>query len=111
MGSPAHSNTLAMVKTYARTLENEAESCKARGSHLRVHFKNTRETCHAIRGMMLKKAQSYLQHVVEKTEAIPPPLLRWCWPHWPGQERWLHQRPGPLAQEVRGVRAQLARQR
>merc|ERR1712146_883601 len=44
---------------------------KARGSHLRVHFKNTRETAHAIRGMMLKKAQSYLQHVGEHTEAIP----------------------------------------
>merc|ERR1711981_1338558 len=76
MGSPAHSNTLAMVKTYARTLENEAESCKARGSHLRVHFKNTRETCHAIKGMMLRKAQSYLQHVVEKTEAVP--FRRFC---------------------------------
>merc|ERR1712216_573841 len=108
MGSPAHFKHPAMVKTYARTLENEAESCKARGSHLRVHFKNTRETCHAIRGMMLKKAQSYLQHVVEKTEAIPFRRYRWCWPHWPGHERWLHQRPGPLAQEVRGVRAQLA---
>merc|ERR1712225_18260 len=76
MGSPAHFKHQAMVKTYARTLENEAESCKARGSHLRVHFKNTRETCHAIRGMMLKKAQSYLQHVVEKTEAIP--FRRYC---------------------------------
>merc|ERR1712138_364982 len=76
MGSPAHPNTLAMVKTYARTLENEAESCKARGSHLRVHFKNTRETCHAIKGMDLKKAQSYLQHVVEHTEAIP--FRRYC---------------------------------
>merc|ERR1712216_439679 len=76
MGSPAHFKHPAMVKTYARTLENEAESCKARGSHLRVHFKNTRETCHAIRGMMLKKAQSYLQHVVEKTEAIP--FRRYC---------------------------------
>merc|ERR1712232_1464804 len=70
MGVPRVHNT-AMVKTYARTLENEAESCKARGSHLRVHFKNTRETCHAIKGMMLKKAQSYLAHVVEKKEAIP----------------------------------------
>merc|ERR1712216_543308 len=76
MGSPAHFKHPAMVKTYARTLENEAESCKARGSHLRVHFKNTRETCHAIRGMMLKKAQSYLQHVVEHTEAIP--FRRYC---------------------------------
>merc|ERR1711903_289412 len=75
MGSPAH-NTTAMVKEYARTLENEAESCKAKGSNLRVHFKNTRETCHAIKGMDLKKAQSYLQHVVEKTEAIP--FRRYC---------------------------------
>merc|ERR1712216_981357 len=66
----------AMVKTYARTLENEAESCKARGSHLRVHFKNTRETIHAIRGMNLRKAQSYLQHVVEHTEAIA--FRRYC---------------------------------
>merc|ERR1711904_145206 len=75
MGSPAH-NTTAMVKEYARTLENEAESCKAKGSNLRVHFKNTRETCLAIRGMMLKKAQSYLGHVVEKKEAIP--FRRYC---------------------------------
>merc|ERR1711939_346546 len=70
------STTWAMVKTYARTLDDEAESCKARGSHLRVHFKNTRETCHAIKGMDLKKAQSYLQHVIEKKEAIP--FRRYC---------------------------------
>merc|ERR1712022_6790 len=70
--SPQH----AMVKTYARTLENEAESAKAKGSNLRVHFKNTRETAQAIKGMMLRKAQSYLQHVVEKTEAVP--FRRFC---------------------------------
>merc|ERR1711903_384809 len=75
MGSPAH-NTTAMVKEYARTLENEAESCKAKGSNLRVHFKNTRETCHAIKGMMLRKAQAYLQHVVEKKEAVA--FRRFC---------------------------------
>merc|ERR1711908_162049 len=73
---PSTSTTLAMVKTYARTLENEAESCKARGSNLRVHFKNTRETCHAIKGMMLRKAVSYLQHVVEHKEAIA--FRRFC---------------------------------
>merc|ERR1712205_108435 len=66
----------AMVKTYARTLENEAESAKAKGSNLRVHFKNTRETCHAIKGMMLRKAVSYLQHVVEHKEAIA--FRRFC---------------------------------
>merc|ERR1712093_153986 len=70
------STTPAMVKTYARTLDNEPESCKARGSHLRVHFKNTRETCHAIKGMMLKKAQSYLNHVIEHKEAVP--FRRFC---------------------------------
>merc|ERR1712138_245772 len=66
----------AMVKTYARTLENEAESAKAKGSNLRVHFKNTRETALAIKGMMLRKAQSYLQHVVEHKEAVA--FRRYC---------------------------------
>merc|ERR1711896_49121 len=75
MGSPAH-NTTAMVKEYARTLENEEKSAKAKGSNLRVHFKNTRETCHAIKGMMLKKAQAYLQHVVEHKEVIA--FRRFC---------------------------------
>merc|ERR1712098_572311 len=69
-------STLAMVKTYSQSAENEAESCKAKGSHLRVHFKNTRETCLAIKGMMLKKAQSYLQHVIEHKEAIA--FRRYC---------------------------------
>merc|ERR1711898_74453 len=70
--SPQH----AMVKTYARTLENEAESAKAKGSNLLVHYKNTRETCHAIKGMNLRKAQSYLQHVVEHKEAVA--FRRYC---------------------------------
>merc|ERR1712046_358852 len=46
------------------------------GSNLRVHFKNTRETCLAIKGMNLRKAQSYLQHVVEHKEAIA--FRRFC---------------------------------
>merc|ERR1712216_1064113 len=74
IGSPF--TTLAMVKTYARTLENEAESCKAKGSNLRVHFKNTRETCLAIKGMNPRKAVAYLTHVVEHKEAIP--FRRYC---------------------------------
>merc|ERR1712057_109447 len=65
-----------MVKNYSQAAENEAESCKAKGSHLRVHFKNTRETCLAIKGMMLKKAQSYLQHVIEHKEAVA--FRRYC---------------------------------
>merc|ERR1712205_29167 len=73
---PSTSTTLAMVKTYARTVENEAESCKAKGSNLRVHFKNTRETAQAIKDMMLRKAVAYLTHVVEHKEAIP--FRRYC---------------------------------
>merc|ERR1712057_128987 len=46
------------------------------GSNLRVHFKNTRETAQAIKGMMLRKAVAYLTHVVEHKEAIP--FRRYC---------------------------------
>merc|ERR1711998_19816 len=79
MGTACHGGLLvhnAMVKAYARTLDNEAECAKAKGSNLRVHFKNTRETALAIRGMMLRKAQAYLQHVVEKKEAVA--FRRFC---------------------------------
>lgn len=44
---------------------------KARGSDLRVHFKNTRESGAAIKGMTLARAQRYLQAVIEKKEIIP----------------------------------------
>merc|ERR1712072_1562317 len=68
---PSTSTTLAMVKTYARTVENEAESCKAKGSNLRVHFKNTRETAQAIKGMCLSKAKNYLQDVIAHKRCVP----------------------------------------
>ena len=68
----------------------------AKGSNPRVHFKNTRETWHAIKvgliacvlhattaltliyikGVVLKKAQAYLQHVVEHKEAVA--FRRFC---------------------------------
>ena len=41
-----------MVK-YAREPEDATKSCKARGSDLRVHFKNMRETAMAIKKMGL----------------------------------------------------------
>merc|ERR1712007_21549 len=68
---PSTSTTLAMVKTYARTVENEAESCKAKGSNLRVHFKNTRETAMAIKGLSLKRAQRYLEEVIDHKDIVP----------------------------------------
>ncbi|KAK6912976.1 Ribosomal protein L22/L17 [Dillenia turbinata] len=51
-------------------------ACKARGSDLRVHFKNTRETAHAIRKLPLTKAKRYLEDVLAHKQAIP--FRRFC---------------------------------
>merc|ERR1711935_839016 len=69
-------NTSTMVKEYARKPSDEATSCKAKGSDLRVHFKNTRETAMAIKGLSLERAKSYMEDVMEKKRAIP--FRRYC---------------------------------
>jgi len=56
---------------YSRESENPSQSCKAKGTDMRVHFKNTRETARAIKGMTLRRATAYLKNVVEKKEIIP----------------------------------------
>lgn len=43
----------------------------ARGSYLRVSFKNTRETAQAINGWKLERAVRYLENVQNKSEAVP----------------------------------------
>ncbi|XP_021984829.2 60S ribosomal protein L17-2-like, partial [Helianthus annuus] len=45
--------------------------CKARRSDLRCHFKNTRETAHAIRKLPLIKDKRYLEDVLAHKQAIP----------------------------------------
>ncbi|TPX50491.1 hypothetical protein SeLEV6574_g00864 [Synchytrium endobioticum] len=50
---------------------NPTKSAKTRGSYLRVHFKNTRETAMAVRGMKLKQAQKYLEAVKNHEQAVP----------------------------------------
>ncbi|KAL4390475.1 hypothetical protein AHAS_Ahas03G0148800 [Arachis hypogaea] len=65
----------AMVK-YSREPVNPTKSCKARGSDLRVHFKNTRETAFAIRKLPLVKAKRYLEDVLAHKQAIP--FRRFC---------------------------------
>merc|ERR1712031_107723 len=65
-----------MVKEYAQKPADEATSCKAKGSDLRVHFKNTRETAMAIKNMNLEKAKKYLEDVIDKKRAIP--FRRFC---------------------------------
>merc|ERR1719453_149259 len=58
-----------MVK-YAKEPANTAKACKARGSDLRVHFKNTRESAQAIKGMPLKKAKKFLEDVLAHKQTI-----------------------------------------
>merc|ERR1711976_799049 len=59
---------------------NDSRSCKAKGSNLRVHFKNTRETAMAIKGMTLPKAQHYLKNVLDHTQAKQQNFHNCRWP-------------------------------
>lgn len=56
---------------YGSSSANPEKSAKAKGSYLRVSFKNTRETAQAISGWELKKAQKYLEQVANHERAIP----------------------------------------
>lgn len=58
-----------MVKKIRRT--NSKKYCVARAKDLRVHFKNTYETAKAVRGMLLHKAQAYLQQVLDHERCVP----------------------------------------
>jgi len=59
-----------MVRYAAEHLDS-AKSARARGSYLRVSFKNTRETAQAINGWKLDRAVRYLENVQTKSEAVP----------------------------------------
>jgi large subunit ribosomal protein L17e len=56
---------------YSLDPENPTKSCKSRGSNLRAHFKNTRETAQAIKGMHILKATKYLKDVTLKKQCVP----------------------------------------
>ena len=64
-----------MVK-YAREPEDATKSCKARGSDLRVHFKNMRETAMAIKKMGLEQAKAYLEDVIAMRRCVV--FRRYC---------------------------------
>merc|ERR1712140_113056 len=51
--------------------DNASKTAKAKGSNLRVHFKNTRETAQAIKKMPLHRATRYLKNVIVQKEIIP----------------------------------------
>jgi len=56
---------------YGASSIDGAKSARARGSYLRVSFKNTRETAQAVNGWKLDRALTYLGNVLEHKEAIP----------------------------------------
>lgn len=64
-----------MVK-YAKEPEDATKSCKARGSDLRVHFKNMRETAMALKKMELAEAKKYLEEVIAMRRCIV--FRRYC---------------------------------
>jgi large subunit ribosomal protein L17e len=47
------------------------QNLQAKGSDLRVHFKNTRETAFAIRRKSLNEAKKYLEDVIAHKRCIP----------------------------------------
>ncbi|PRP87371.1 60S ribosomal protein L17-like [Planoprotostelium fungivorum] len=60
-----------MPKSYSVDIKDQTKTVKASGSDLRVHFKNTHEAARQLKGYSLKRAQSYLQHVIDQKEAVP----------------------------------------
>ena len=61
---------MGTMTKYSKELEDKSRVATARGSNLRVHFKNSRETAKAIKGMSLAKAKSYLEEVMEHKRCI-----------------------------------------
>ncbi|KAK8699251.1 hypothetical protein V6N13_115342 [Hibiscus sabdariffa] len=84
----AQTTSLAVMVKYSKEPDNSTKFdgnlswfvllilCKARGSNLRVHSKNTRETAFAIRKLPLVKAKRYLEDVMAHNQAIP--FRRFC---------------------------------
>ena len=60
---------------YAREGE-VTKSAKARGSDLRTHFKNMRETAMAIKKMGLEQAKTYLEEVIAMRRCVV--FRRYC---------------------------------
>merc|ERR1712129_580458 len=69
---------VTMTRKYSREPENATRSCKASGSDLRVHFKNTCVSAAALKKMSLKRAKKYLENVLAKKEAIPFRFFNGC---------------------------------
>merc|ERR1711935_475334 len=64
-------DTLETMVKYSREPQDMSKCCKARGNNLRVHYKNSRETANAVKGMTIKKAQKFLQDVIAHKDIVP----------------------------------------
>jgi large subunit ribosomal protein L17e len=62
---------LTLMASYSYKPQTIEKSCSSKGSYLRVHFKNTHEVAAVLKGMNLKKAQKYLNDVIEKKRCVP----------------------------------------
>merc|ERR1711964_800113 len=73
MGTTTSINPSKMARYSQQQLigENRSKLGLSKGSYLRVHFKNTRETAAALNGMKLTKAYAYLADVQEHKQCIP----------------------------------------
>jgi len=69
--SKANQTSPSRQVRYAATHIEPAKSARARGSYLRVSYKNTRETAQAINGWKLGRAVTYLENVKNHAEAVP----------------------------------------
>jgi large subunit ribosomal protein L17e len=56
---------------------NPEKKCKAIGRDVKSHFKNTRETAAAIKGMSLIRAKVFLENVCFQKEIVP--FFRYCY--------------------------------
>ena len=65
MGTPRQGPLLEGLPCPLQSVVTDPAPCsQARGSDLRVHFKNTREGAMALRKMELGKAKKYLEEVL-----------------------------------------------
>ena len=56
---------------YSTEADDVGKSTKARASNLRIHYKNCRETCAALKGLPLKRAQRFLEDVISHKDIVP----------------------------------------
>lgn len=87
---------------YAYTPENEGFVAKATGREMGVKNKDCIEICAAIQGMNAKKAEAYLQSVLDKKDYIPIKKTKKQGGHKPGMAPYGKQ-PVKAVDAVLGV--------